>query len=811
MPIIPRRLNPEEDEILYSYLQRTAQANGIRNFAHFIADYLRPNDDLSTHKAAVMYDANTVYYGILRHLPDYVDPVDFYLKHSIYPCIAPLRTDAQQTHIVNQAFGRQEQFPGLITKITSMVPELRICPECMREDIEKNGFWYYHKAHQLPGVKTCWKHHVGLQKYHGIKNHEMDSKAVFEEITDIGDSDYGFASFVHDFCECNYQTNIKGTASAIFRKIRDLGYTTATYNEFAADVVISKGLRHLFSHDIPRILKIDLISPIYLHDPDVLALLYAIFDDASDVSKYLNENDNQEAFDKACEDKYCVEGTYRRTIINLCNTSTKHTFVTTPAGFIAGWKDPADDAGKNDSDKFKELFDIAADGKYECLTSFLGMNSKITVKHLFCHNVTDTFTTTPRSFLEEGVRCRCENIISFSEAAEKVKARGDYELINFVSTERLCEIRHLACGKTFTVKYRDFVDSPYCRAEWGKTRTHKQFVQEIQNLTGTEYQVIGKYRDRDTKVSIRHSVCGHTEQYLPRHFLDGERCNYCSREIPNAAFPKMVAASTYGRYQITGRPTSNLYNITDTETGTTKHLSKQKIIQEINRPTESPILPCPKRKKLEIPQNVTDRLITYLKTHYGQDDFIFLEDIKLQNDDGSYQQPAIIKNRIRELVESGIVIRVIPGIYVWPGKEYTTDELIEARYILRNGQRIGYYNGNSLAYQLGIITDKPETLYVASLKEASLHGRKITVLGRQIHIKQCEATITDKNYQVLQAVDIVHQAHHYGWDYRKPLLAFLESNKIQRHDLDAYLSGPKDEKYKKMLDVMYESEMDARV
>ena len=183
----------------------------------------------------------------------------------------------------------------------------------------------------------------------------------------------------------------------------------------------------------------------------------------------------------------------------------------------------------------------------------------------------------------------------------------------------------------------------------------------------------------------------------------------------------------------------------------------------------------------------------------------------MRNDDGSYQQSAIIKNKMRELVGSGIVIRVIPGIYVWPGKEYTTDEVIEARYILRNGQRIGYYNGNSLAYELGIITDKPETLYIASLKEASLHGRKITVLGRQIHIKQCGVTITDNNYQILQAVDIVQQAYHYGWDYQEPLLTFLESNKIQRQDLDAYLSGPKDEKYRKMLDAIYESGMDVKV
>lgn len=38
----------------------------------------------------------------------------------------------------------------------------RWCPECTAEDIEQFGITYYRRDHQVPGVKTCSKHHTTL-------------------------------------------------------------------------------------------------------------------------------------------------------------------------------------------------------------------------------------------------------------------------------------------------------------------------------------------------------------------------------------------------------------------------------------------------------------------------------------------------------------------------------------------------------------------------------------------------------------------------------------------------------------------------
>lgn len=42
------------------------------------------------------------------------------------------------------------------------LPPRRGCVDCVREDKAEHGFSYWHRAHQLPGVQVCHKHHTPL-------------------------------------------------------------------------------------------------------------------------------------------------------------------------------------------------------------------------------------------------------------------------------------------------------------------------------------------------------------------------------------------------------------------------------------------------------------------------------------------------------------------------------------------------------------------------------------------------------------------------------------------------------------------------
>lgn len=52
-----------------------------------------------------------------------------------------------------------------------------VCPECLKEDLEKNGRVVYHFQHQYPGTFTCWKHGCNLAR---VKEDAL-RKPVLEE------------------------------------------------------------------------------------------------------------------------------------------------------------------------------------------------------------------------------------------------------------------------------------------------------------------------------------------------------------------------------------------------------------------------------------------------------------------------------------------------------------------------------------------------------------------------------------------------------------------------------------------------------
>lgn len=52
-----------------------------------------------------------------------------------------------------------------------------VCPECLKEDLEKNGGVVYHFQHQYPGTFTCWKHGCNLAR---VKEDAL-RKPVLEE------------------------------------------------------------------------------------------------------------------------------------------------------------------------------------------------------------------------------------------------------------------------------------------------------------------------------------------------------------------------------------------------------------------------------------------------------------------------------------------------------------------------------------------------------------------------------------------------------------------------------------------------------
>lgn len=60
-----------------------------------------------------------------------------------------------------------------------------------------------------------------------------------------------------------------------------------------------------------------------------------------------------------------------------------------------------------------------------------------------------------------------------------------------------------------------------------KRKTTKQFKQEVYDLVGDEYTVLGEYKNSKTKVLMKHNKCNTEWKVVPNNFLRGTRCPNC--------------------------------------------------------------------------------------------------------------------------------------------------------------------------------------------------------------------------------------------------------------------------------------------
>jgi len=64
-----------------------------------------------------------------------------------------------------------------------------------------------------------------------------------------------------------------------------------------------------------------------------------------------------------------------------------------------------------------------------------------------------------------------------------------------------------------------------------RKKTHEEFVEEVYELVGEEYIVIGEYTQAQTSISMKHITCNTEYKVTPDNFLRGERCSECNGGI----------------------------------------------------------------------------------------------------------------------------------------------------------------------------------------------------------------------------------------------------------------------------------------
>ena len=114
----------------------------------------------------------------------------------------------------------------------------------------------------------------------------------------------------------------------------------------------------------------------------------------------------------------------------------------------------------------------------------------------------------------------------------------------------------------------------------------------IRAVVGNEYSLISTSISESKRVIIRHNICGNSQIYYPGSFLIGKRCSFCREPV---AVEKKVALIPYlsnGEYEVLSISENSMCVIRNVQSRQEFKMQWEYIIQELIRPTPSPILPC---------------------------------------------------------------------------------------------------------------------------------------------------------------------------------------------------------------------------
>jgi len=157
--------DPYSDEVLYSTVARYHQRAGYRS-----PDYTG-GELFGTPRGGASIDlpAN------LAHLVSVLPPGHCYTvntlinEHTLLPFYAaflsPDRIKRLKT-IMAVSDGKRGSVHFLCGLVTSphRLTHVRFCPACATDDRERFGETYWHRLHQVPGVKVCYKHDAFLEE-----------------------------------------------------------------------------------------------------------------------------------------------------------------------------------------------------------------------------------------------------------------------------------------------------------------------------------------------------------------------------------------------------------------------------------------------------------------------------------------------------------------------------------------------------------------------------------------------------------------------------------------------------------------------
>jgi DNA-directed RNA polymerase subunit RPC12/RpoP len=247
--------------------------------------------------------------------------------------------------------------------------------------------------------------------------------------------------------------------------------------------------------------------------------------------KKTTEQYKKEVFDLV-GNEYIVIGEYKnnKTKIRFKHVKCGLEYEVRAGSFLSnGNRCPHCSQRKTDSVFRKEVFDLVGN-EYIFLDNYITNNKKISVKHTTCGHI---YKVRPVHFLR-GNRCpHCSRSAkTLAEYKQNVfdLVGDEYSVLgNYITNKTKILMKHESCGTKFETLPTNFLSlGNRCPHCFGNVLlTTEQFKNSVHDLA-PDYEVLGEYINSETKILMKHLTCGHEYEVRPDDFKQGRRCPHCS-------------------------------------------------------------------------------------------------------------------------------------------------------------------------------------------------------------------------------------------------------------------------------------------
>ena len=200
-----------------------------------------------------------------------------------------------------------------------------------------------------------------------------------------------------------------------------------------------------------------------------------------------------------------------------------------------------------------------------------------------------------------------------------------------------------------------------------------------------------------------------------------------------------------------------------------------------------------------------ETLYEYLLDNYKENEPIFLADIQM---DGMTRTN--VRQQIKKLTDTGKVKRFDSGIYFLPkktifksGSQLAPEKVLECKYLRDKDMRCGYVSGLMFFNQMGLTTQVPMMYEVVSNK-ATNEYRETSLAKSRVIVRKPKVPVTEKNYRVLQFLDMLKDVDVYSEITGKPLQGrlyrYMDDANLSISEMEPYFAYYPDKLYKNLVE-----------